>query len=128
MRSRLVYGSDNVCLAHVGVPRLGEHGGAAEIRGADGEPLDVAFDHAETVGKVIERLRGTLSYSAIGLELLPERFTLRQLQDIYEAILGRTFNKDSFRRHITKTKGLVERTGEYQDAVDHRPAELYRRA
>jgi 8-oxo-dGTP diphosphatase len=73
----------------------------------------------------VKRLRGKLDYSPIGFQLLPERFTLRQLQDVHETILGRPLNKDSFRRRMLAS-GQLEATGEREDEVEHRPAELFR--
>jgi len=66
-----------------------------------------------------------LDYAPIGFQLLPERFTLFDLQRVHETILGRPLNKDSFRRRML-TSGLLESTGESEKEVDHRPAELYR--
>lgn len=90
-----------------------------------GQELPLAFDHDEILELVVERLRGKLDYAPIGFELLPPRFTLRQLQAIHETILGRSLNKDSFRRRMLAT-GLVVSTGKLEDNVGHRPAELYR--
>src|SRR5690606_29520496 len=96
-----------------------------EARDAEGNRLPLAFDHAEILGLVIKRLRGKLDYAPIGFELLPAKFTLRRLQSIHETILGRRFNKDSFRRRLLAS-GLIVPTGEREADVGHRPAELYR--
>ena len=85
----------------------------------------LAFDHAEILGAAVKRLRGKLDYAALGFQLLPDRFTLRDLQTVHETILGRELNKDSFRRRMLAT-GLIEPTGEREQNVLHRPAELYR--
>lgn len=90
-----------------------------------GAPVVVAFDHADIVGVVVERLRGKLAYVPIGYELLPDRFTLRDLQRVHQTILGRELNKDSFRRTMLAS-GELEPTGERQTDVGHRPAALYR--
>ena len=87
--------------------------------------MPLAFDHADILGLVVKRLRGKLDYAPIGFELLPRRFTLRQLQTIHETILGKTLNKDSFRRRMIAS-GLIAPTGEREADVGHRPAELYR--
>ena len=71
------------------------------------------------------RVRGKLDYAPIGFQLLPERFTLLQLQQVHETVLGQGLNKDSFRRRMLAS-GMLEPTGERQPAVGHRPAELYR--
>ena len=74
---------------------------------------------------VVKRMRGKLSYSPIGFQLLPTAFTLRNLQQVHESVLGRSLNKDSFRRKMLAS-GELEATGERQHGVEHRPAELYR--
>jgi len=112
-------------LRRVRVPWDGESGGAVEVMSASGEPVPLAFDHAEILGQAVKRLRGKLDYSPIGFQLLPERFTLRRLQDVHETILGKAVNKDSFRRRMLAS-GQLEPTGEREGDVEHRPAELYR--
>ncbi|MBT3224670.1 MAG: NUDIX hydrolase, partial [Proteobacteria bacterium] len=59
--------------------------------------LELAFDHADILGMAIARIRGKLSYTNIGFELLPQQFTLFQLRMLYQTILGHELNKDSFR-------------------------------
>lgn len=103
----------------------GEKGGPVEAYDSEGQKLPLAFDHAEILGLVVKRLRGKLDYAPIGFELLPAKFTLRQLQSLHETILGRQFNKDSFRRRLLAS-GLIIPTGELEADVGHRPAELYR--
>ena len=112
-------------LATLQVPWQGEQGGPIEALDSEGTKLPLAFDHADILGLVVQRLRGKLDYAPIGFELLPREFTLRQLQTIHETILGRTHNKDSFRRRLLAS-GLIAPTGKLEEAVDHRPAELYR--
>lgn len=112
-------------VADLDVPWAGEAGGPVGVIGPDGEQLALAFDHAEILGMAVQRLRGKLDYAPVGFELLPDRFTLRQLQDIHEAILGRSLNKDSFRRRIL-AGGQVVATGKREENVNFRPAELYR--
>ncbi len=112
-------------LATIDVPWSGERGGKVQARDDDGKLLPLAFDHAEILGLVVQRLRGKLDYAPIGFELLPRKFTLRMLQTIHETILGRRLNKDSFRRRMIAT-GLLSATGQLEKDVGHRPAELYR--
>ncbi len=107
------------------VPWPGEQGGPVRIVDDAGRSLPLAFDHADILGLVVQRLRGKLDYAPIGFELLPRQFTLRQLQEIHETILGRTLNKDSFRRRLLAS-GLIAPTGKLEQDVGHRPAELYR--
>jgi 8-oxo-dGTP diphosphatase len=112
-------------IARLVVPWEGETGGPVELTNDEGQALELAFDHADILGMAVKRIRGKLNYTPIGFQLLPARFTLRQLQRIHETILGRPLNKDSFRRRMLASD-LLEATGERQQEVDHRPAELYR--
>ena len=112
-------------IARLRVPWAGEVGGAVELFDADGNRLALAFDHALIVGMAVKRIRGKLDYAPIGFQLLPPDFTLRQLQDVHEAIRGELVNKDSFRRRMLGGPTL-EATGERQRGTAHRPAELYR--
>jgi len=116
--------SDRARIAELSVPWEGETGGPVEAV-VDGEVTELAFDHSDILGMVVKRIRGKLDYSPIGFQLLPAAFTLRQLQDVHETVLGTTVNKDSFRRRMLAT-GQLEATGERQADVGHRPAELYR--
>ena len=115
----------DVRLADLRVPWEGEAGGAVEALAEDGQLRPLAFDHADILGLVVQRLRGKLDYAPIGFELLPREFTLRDLQTIHETILGRPLNKDSFRRRLLDS-GLIVPTGKLEQDVGHRPAELYR--
>lgn len=84
----------------------------------------LAFDHELIFSKALERLRGKIRYHPVGFELLPKRFTLTQLQGLYEAILGRTIDKRNFRKKLLAFDFLVP-----LDAFtsgQHRPARLYR--
>lgn len=114
-----------VFTARIDVPWEGETGGPVDAADEQGRPLVLAFDHADILGMAVKRVRGKLDYTPIGFQLLPERFTLRQLQHVHEVVLGRPLNKDSFRRRMLAS-GQLDATGERQTDVDHRPAELYR--
>ena len=87
--------------------------------------LELAFDHEEIVATVVKRLRGKLNYAPIGFELLPDEFTLLQLQRVHEAIRGGRLDKASFRRRMLDSGHLVA-TGRRERDVGHRPAEFYR--
>ncbi|MFD1330960.1 NUDIX domain-containing protein [Methylopila musalis] len=115
----------DLTLAELVTPWSGETGGPVEARSTDGETLPLAFDHAEMLGLAMLRLRGKLDYSGVAFALLPERFTLRALQDVHEAILGVTLNKPAFRRRMLDA-GRLEATGERETGASFRPAELYR--
>jgi 8-oxo-dGTP diphosphatase len=112
-------------MARVMVPWEGETGGPVDVEDEQGRHLPLAFDHADILGMAVKRLRGKLDYSPIGFQLLPDTFTLFDLQKVHETVLGRPLNKDSFRRRMLAS-GQLEATGEAQKDVDHRPAELYR--
>ncbi|HRV91037.1 MAG TPA: NUDIX domain-containing protein [Anaerolineae bacterium] len=84
----------------------------------------LAFDHAQILDYALERLRYKLEYTAAGFQLLPETFTLRELQDAYEIILGTKLDKGNFRSKLRKTD-VVESTGRYR-STGGRPALLYR--
>lgn len=98
--------------------------GKAQAAGKHGR-LSLAFDHAEILGVAMQRLRGKVDYSSIAFALLPERFTLRALQDVHEAILGQSLNKSAFRRRMLD-RGWLEPTGERETGASFRPAELFR--
>ena len=93
--------------------------------GTGGEGIDLAFDHGEILGTAIRRLRERLDQTSAAFRLLPDHFTLLDLQHVHEAVLGRPLNKPSFRRRMLATPWLAP-TGEKQTGVDHRPADLYR--
>ncbi|MCP5059283.1 MAG: NUDIX domain-containing protein [bacterium] len=124
--ARLATSQDsNLTFGRIDVPWEGETGGPVEARSPQGQDMPLAFDHADILGMAVKRIRGKLDYTPIGFQLLAETFTLRRLQDVHETILGRTLNKDSFRRRMLAS-GLLEATGERETEVGHRPAELYR--
>jgi 8-oxo-dGTP diphosphatase len=85
----------------------------------------LAFDH-ETILKVaLERLRGKLRYQPLGFELLPRKFSLSQLQQLYEIVLERSLDKRNFRKKVLAMDLLIE-TDEVEQDVAHRAARLYR--
>ena len=86
---------------------------------------DLAFDHQKMADLALNRLKGKLRYKPIGFELLPELFTLSQLQHVYEVVLGEKLDKRNFRRRVLKT-GLIVETGEVQKDVAHRAAQLFK--
>jgi 8-oxo-dGTP diphosphatase len=98
----------------------------AVIHAQSGEAVEPAFDHDEILGLMVTKLRDEIWRSDVALEMLPPRFTLRALQEVFEAVLGRRLNKDSFRRRVTQSMDLVVPTGTLEEGVGHRPAELYR--
>ncbi len=87
-----------------------------------GQPLRLAFDHDRIVRLTLDRLRATMDDAAFAL--LPDRFTLRELQAVHEAVLGRSLNKPAFRRRMLERGGL-HGTGDHEAGRAFRPAELY---
>jgi 8-oxo-dGTP diphosphatase len=85
----------------------------------------LAFDHGEILDTAIRRLKGKVRYQPIGFELLPTKFTLSQLQHVYEAILETDLDKRNFRKKIMSTELLIE-LDEIEQDVAHRAARLYR--
>ena len=112
-------------VARLVVPWKGETGGPVRVVDAQGKAHPLAFDHADILGMAVKRVRGKLDYSPLGFQLLPERFTLLDLQKVHEALLGRPLNKDSFRRRMLAS-GQLEATGKSRGGTAFRPAELYR--
>ncbi|WP_224369111.1 NUDIX hydrolase [Hyalangium versicolor] len=85
----------------------------------------LAFDHADILGTALQRLKGKVRYQPIGFELLPPKFTLTQLQRLYEIILERQLDKRNFRKKILSME-LLEELDEVEQDVSHRAARLYR--
>ena len=83
---------------------------------------DFGFDHGSIVKIAFERLRSKILYTDIFFNLLPEEFTLTQLQNVYETILGKKDQAANFRRKI---KDMVRETGRLTGDKGHRPAKLY---
>jgi 8-oxo-dGTP diphosphatase len=83
----------------------------------------LAFDHGEIVEYAHQRLRNKLDYTNVGFGLLPDKFTLTELQWVHEAILGEHLDKRNFRRKIIQ-KGIVRPTKEWQHS-GRKPAQLF---
>jgi 8-oxo-dGTP diphosphatase len=101
---------------------------ATDARQARWFPVDalppLAFDHAEILKTALGRVRGKLTYAPIGFELLPRKFTVKQLQKLYEIVLGTTLDNRNFRKKIFGMDVLRE-LNEMQKGVPHRAARLY---
>jgi len=85
----------------------------------------LAFDHADILATALQRLKGKVRYQPIGFELLPPKFTLTQLQRLYEIIMERPLDKRNFRKKIL-AMDLLEELDEVEQDVSHRAARLYR--
>ena len=89
-----------------------------------GEFSHLAGDHGEILAYALRRLRYKLEYSAVGFQLLPEAFSLSELQKTYEMILGEKLDKRNFRRRMLQA-GIIEPTPQLRGG-EGRPARLYR--
>ncbi len=87
------------------------------------ESNGIAFDHAKMIEYGIERLKNKIEYTDIAFNLMPELFTLSELQQVYEVILGRELLAAAFRRKIAD---MVIETNQFTKDAGHRPSKLYR--
>jgi 8-oxo-dGTP diphosphatase len=85
---------------------------------------ELGFDHSEILNKALERLQLKLKQEPIGFELLSEKFTLTQVQKLYEAILNTHLDPRNFRKKLSQMKYVIA-LNEKQKAVRHKPAQLY---
>ncbi|MFQ5420745.1 MAG: NUDIX domain-containing protein [Anaerolineae bacterium] len=85
---------------------------------------ELAFDHREILDYALTRVRYKLEYSSVGFQLLPDVFTLSELQRAYEIILGEKLDKRNFRRKILAAE-ILEETGRKKREGEGRPAMLY---
>jgi 8-oxo-dGTP diphosphatase len=120
-----------VSVAYYALVKLSDHQAQAATDAANAGWFSLsklpklAFDHADIVAAALDRLRGKVRYQPIGFELLPEKFTLSELQHLYEAILATKLDKRNFRKKVLGF-GLLAALKETQMAGRHRPAQLFR--
>jgi len=120
-----------ITVAYYGLVRRLDHApkAASDARSVGWFPASrcppLAFDHAEIVALARQRLQAKLRYQPVGFELLPRKFTLSQIQRVYEAVLERPLDKRNFRKKLLGTGVLME-LDETQRDVAHRAARLYR--
>lgn len=91
----------------------------------DDLPAPLAFDHERIVDVAVARLRAKTRYAPVAFELLPDEFTLPELQAVYEAVLGEDLDVRNFRRDL-RDAGVIEETGATRSDGPGRPAKLYR--
>lgn len=121
---------DVVTVAHWALVRPSAVAGGDDATDAVWQPVEglddaaLAFDHAEIIRVALGRLRGQVRYQPVGFGLMPEEFTLGDLQRMYESLLGRPLSKTSFRRKLKAMGVLVATGGRLQGP--HRPSALYR--
>jgi 8-oxo-dGTP diphosphatase len=120
-----------VSVAHYALVKLSGHRAKAATDAADAEwfPISnapkLAFDHAEILALALARLKAKVRYQPIGFELLPPKFTLSELQHLYEAVLETDLDKRNFRKKVLGF-GLLVPLKETRMAGRHRPAQLFR--
>ena len=85
---------------------------------------DMAFDHKAILDKCYKWLQKRIQEHPLGFNLLPEKFSLRELQNLYEAILNVELDRRNFRKKFF-SMDFLEDTGEYEEDVKHRPGKLY---
>ncbi len=85
----------------------------------------LAYDHTKIFEKGFEKIRKRISYQPIAFELLPEKFTLTQLQSLYEVIMNTKLDKRNFRKKMLKY-GILKELDEKQKGVSYRAAKLYK--
>lgn len=101
-----------------------DHGTPSELVPVERVPA-LPFDHNRIVEAALARLRGKSTYSSLPAFLLPPTFTLTQLQEVYERVLGHALDKSSFRRKI-EVQGVITPVEAMVRGGRHRPAQLYR--
>jgi len=120
-----------VSVAYYALVAMSAHNTRAATDAADAQwfPISkipkLAFDHAEILATAIARLKAKVRYEPIGFELLPDKFTLSQLQHLYEAVLATDLDKRNFRKKVL-SYGLLQPLKETQLLGRHRPAQLFR--
>lgn len=112
---------ENIQLKH------GDNVDAAAWFPVDGEYVEprLAFDHKIILQAAIQRLRNKVEYSSLPVHLLPEQFTLSELQNVHEILLGRSIDKSAFRKRI-RDGGFIEEIADAWRYGSNRPAKLYR--
>lgn len=120
-----------VSVAYYALVKPADHNAVASTDAAEARWFSVsktpalAFDHADILTTALIRLRGKLTYQPIGFELLPPKFTLTQLQRLYEAVLGKAIDKRNFRKKVLSYDLLMPLKEKHREGT-HRPAQLFR--
>ncbi len=119
-----------VSVAYFALVKLAETHTRAATDAADARwfpaasPPRLAFDHSEILHTALTRLRGKLRWQPVGFELLPPKFTLSQLQHLYEAVLGTPLDKRNFRKRVLALDLLIPL--KTRTTGPGRPAQLFR--
>jgi 8-oxo-dGTP diphosphatase len=120
-----------ISIAYYALVKLADHAVRAASDAAEvawfpvAELPKLAFDHEKIVDVALKRLKAKVRYEPIGFELLPEKFTLGELQRLYETVLEQPVDKRNFRKKIQAME-LLDPLDEYQRDVAHRAAQFYR--
>ena len=120
-----------ISVAYYALVKLDDHRTRAATDASEAQWFPVtatpplAFDHTDILIAALERLRGKITYQPIGFELLPAKFTLSQLQQLYEAVLGREIDKRNFRKKVLGFGLLIALQETHREGA-HRPAQLFR--
>ena len=120
-----------ITVTYYALVRLGDHQvqAATDARNAAWFAIDdlpkLAFDHEAIVAMALQRLQGKVRYQPIGFELLPPKFSLTRLQQMYEIILERELDKRNFRKKVLSLD-ILQDLDEVEQDVAHRAARLYR--
>jgi len=120
-----------ISVAYYALLKLADHSlqAASDASEAEWFPVaelpELAFDHEKIADVALKRLKAKVRYEPIGFELLPEKFTLGELQRLYETVLEQPIDKRNFRKKILGME-LLEALEEYQQDVAHRAAQFYR--
>jgi hypothetical protein len=86
---------------------------------------ELIFDHNRIISRALDALRKEIRTEPLCFEMLPKKFTIRQMQDLYEAILGERMDSRNFRKKIRPMEFLIP-LPEKEREVNHKPAQLYR--
>ena len=119
-----------VSVAYYSLVKLSDHRVKSATDASDAQwfpafkPPKLAFDHQEILDVALRRLQAKVRYEPIGFELLPPKFTLSQLQHLYEVILGAELDKRNFRKKVLSI-GILIPLKEESRIGRHRPAQLY---
>tara|TARA_Y100001970_G_C14231457_1_gene858888 strand:- start:1270 stop:1908 length:639 start_codon:yes stop_codon:yes gene_type:complete len=88
------------------------------------EIFDLAFENNFVIERAIDRIESKLQYSNVAYSLLPTEFTMRELQETYEAITGKNYDRRNFRKRMLGNN-LIQQTGNLRKTGAHRPSSLY---
>ena len=117
-------------VAYFGLVSLHEHTPAASSFAGDADWTDVdaipdlAFDHDDIATMALDTLKEQLESKHIGFEMLPKKFTLRQLQSLHETVLDKKLDKRNFRKNVKRMDHVVP-LNEKEEGVLHKPAQLF---